>query len=67
MALHAFNLVGAKGWGRVDAMQGDDGEFYLLEVNTVPGMTEKSLVPMAAKAQGIEFSELVQRILEQTL
>lgn len=67
MALHAFNLVGAKGWGRVDAMQGGDGEFYLLEVNTVPGMTEKSLVPMAAKAQGIEFSELVQRILEQTL
>lgn len=67
MASAAFKLVGAKGWGRVDAMQGDDGEFYLLEVNTVPGMTEKSLVPMAAKARGISFEALVVNILEQTL
>ncbi|NOU51831.1 D-alanine--D-alanine ligase [Pseudoalteromonas sp. JBTF-M23] len=67
MAKHAFDLVGAKGWGRVDAMQDENGQFYLLEVNTVPGMTEKSLVPMAAKAQGISFEQLVVRILEQTL
>lgn len=67
MAEKAFNLVGAQGWGRVDAMQGADGEFYLLEVNTVPGMTEKSLVPMAAKATEVSFAQLVIKILEQTL
>ncbi|WP_105167312.1 D-alanine--D-alanine ligase [Pseudoalteromonas sp. T1lg23B] len=67
MAKHAFELVGANGWGRVDAMQDENGHFYLLEVNTVPGMTQKSLVPMAAKAQGITFEQLVVRILEQTL
>jgi D-alanine-D-alanine ligase len=67
MALDAFDLVGASGWGRVDAMQDEHGHFYLLEVNTVPGMTEKSLVPMAAKANGASFEQLVVRILEQTL
>jgi len=67
MALDAFDLVGASGWGRVDAMQDQKGQFYLLEVNTVPGMTEKSLVPMAAKANGASFEQLVVRILEQTL
>ena len=67
MALDAFDLVGASGWGRVDAMQDQQGDFYLLEVNTVPGMTEKSLVPMAAKAHGASFEQLVVRILEQTL
>ncbi|MBE0369318.1 D-alanine--D-alanine ligase [Pseudoalteromonas aurantia] len=67
MAKHAFKLVGASSWGRVDAMQDENGQFYLLEVNTVPGMTEKSLVPMAAKAQGVSFEQLVVRILEQTL
>ncbi|WP_404342531.1 D-alanine--D-alanine ligase [Pseudoalteromonas mariniglutinosa] len=67
MALQAFDLVGASGWGRVDAMQDQHGHFYLLEVNTVPGMTEKSLVPMAAKANGASFEQLVVRILEQTL
>ena len=67
MSLDAFDLVGASGWGRVDAMQDADGHFYLLEVNTVPGMTEKSLVPMAAKAKGATFEQLVVRILEQTL
>jgi D-alanine-D-alanine ligase len=67
MALDAFDLVGASGWGRVDAMQDQQGQFYLLEVNTVPGMTEKSLVPMAAKANGASFEQLVVRILEQTL
>lgn len=67
MALKAFDLVGASGWGRVDAMRDQQGNFYLLEVNTVPGMTEKSLVPMAAKANGSSFEQLVVRILEQTL
>ncbi|MDX1677674.1 D-alanine--D-alanine ligase [Arsukibacterium sp.] len=66
-ALAAFKAVGASGWGRVDLMLNEQGEHFLLEVNTVPGMTEKSLVPMAAKAAGLSFSELVLRILQQTL
>ena len=59
--------MGASGWGRVDAMLDEQGNFYLLEVNTVPGMTEKSLVPMAAKAAGLTFEQLVLQILEQSL
>ncbi len=66
-ATAAFTAVGASGWGRVDAMLDQQGNFYLLEVNTVPGMTEKSLVPMAAKAAGLTFEQLVLQILEQTL
>jgi D-alanine-D-alanine ligase len=65
-ALKAFNAVGASGWGRVDIMQDENGKHYLLEVNTVPGMTEKSLVPMAAKAAGMSFQQLVLAILTQT-
>ncbi|GGA74447.1 D-alanine--D-alanine ligase [Neiella marina] len=64
-AKEAFDAVSAEGWGRVDAMRDDHGQWHLLEVNTVPGMTEKSLVPMAAKAKGLSFSELVVRILAQ--
>jgi len=66
-AIAAFKAVGAKGWGRVDAMLDSDGQFRLLEVNTVPGMTEKSLVPMAARAAGYSFEQLVVKILEQAL
>ncbi|KKL02515.1 D-alanine--D-alanine ligase [Rheinheimera mesophila] len=66
-ATAAFTAVGASGWGRVDAMLDEQGNFYLLEVNTVPGMTEKSLVPMAAKAAGLSFEQLVLQILEQTV
>jgi D-alanine-D-alanine ligase len=66
-ALAAFKAVGAWGWGRVDLMLNQQGEHFLLEVNTVPGMTEKSLVPMAAKAAGLSFAELVLTILQQTL
>lgn len=66
-ALAAFKAVGASGWGRVDLMLNEQGEHFLLEVNTVPGMTEKSLVPMAAKAAGLSFNELVLSILQQTL
>ncbi|MBZ9611361.1 D-alanine--D-alanine ligase [Rheinheimera maricola] len=65
-ALKAFNAVGASGWGRVDIMLDDSGQHYLLEVNTVPGMTEKSLVPMAAKASGLTFQQLVLAILTPT-
>ncbi|MDE3271218.1 D-alanine--D-alanine ligase [Pseudoalteromonas sp. G4] len=67
IATQAFALVGAKDWGRVDAMRDENGQFYLLEVNTVPGMTEKSLVPMAAKDSGRSFAELVLEILDSTL
>jgi D-alanine-D-alanine ligase len=63
-ALRAFKLIGCSGWGRVDVMIDRTGEPYLLEVNTIPGMTDHSLVPMAARARGIEFDELCIRILE---
>lgn len=63
----AFEVVGANGWGRVDVMLGQDDKFYLLEVNTVPGMTAKSLVPMAAKAAGYELPELLLEILKTSL
>ena len=62
-ALRAFELIGASGWGRVDVMIDRGGQPYLLEVNTIPGMTDHSLVPMAARARGIEFDELCLRIL----
>lgn len=67
MSLKAFKLVGCTGWGRVDAMQDKEGNFWLLEVNTSPGMTDHSLVPMAASAAGLNFSALVIKILQQTL
>ena len=67
VALEAFAAVGARGWGRIDAMQDQDGRFWLLEVNTVPGMTDHSLVPMAARADGMDFEQLVRTILAQTL
>lgn len=63
-ALEGFRLLGCTGWGRVDVMLDASGAPYLLEVNTVPGMTDHSLVPMAARAVGISFDELVLRILE---
>lgn len=67
LALAAFSSVGCKGWGRVDVMADKDLNFYLLEVNTAPGMTSHSLVPMAAKARGLSFSELVVTILRCSL
>ncbi len=63
LSLQAFKATGASGWGRVDLMQNNKGEWQLLEVNTVPGMTETSLVPKAAKVYGLTFSELVERIV----
>lgn len=67
LALRAFQVVGARGWGRIDAMMDEQGRFWLLEINTVPGMTDHSLVPMAAKADGLSFTDLVLKILAETL
>jgi len=64
IALQAFSAVSASGWGRVDFMCDQQGQFYLLEANTVPGMTEKSLVPMAAKVAGKSFKQLALAILD---
>jgi D-alanine-D-alanine ligase len=64
LALEAFRAAGCTGWGRVDVMRDRNGANFLLEVNTAPGMTSHSLVPKAAKAFGIEFDELVWRVLE---
>jgi D-alanine-D-alanine ligase len=63
-ALEAFRVLGCSGWGRVDAMLDRGGGLHLLEVNTIPGMTDHSLVPMAARARGISFEDLCVRILE---
>ena len=68
IALAAFQAAGCRGWGRVDVMRDRaSGDFYLLEVNTAPGMTSHSLVPKAAQQAGIGFEELCWRILEATL
>jgi len=67
LAMRAFKTVGCSGWGRVDVMVDADNRFQLLEVNTVPGMTSHSLVPMAAKAADLEFDQLVMAILEVSL
>lgn len=63
LARQAFQAVGACGWGRVDFIRDLNGDFWILEVNTVPGMTSHSLVPMAAKVAGLSFDELVLEIL----
>ena len=64
LALATFNAVGAEGWGRADFMMDKAGKPYLLEINTVPGMTDHSLVPMAARALDINFEQLVWQVLE---
>jgi len=63
LALDAFRVLGCRGWGRVDFLMDEQGEAFLLEVNTSPGMTDHSLVPMAARAAGISYDELVMRVL----
>ncbi|MEW9797221.1 D-alanine--D-alanine ligase [Alteromonas sp. CYL-A6] len=63
LCVKAFGAVAGSGWGRIDVMQDRQGQFYLLEANTVPGMTEKSLVPKAASVAGIGFDELALAIL----
>lgn len=67
LVLKAFKAVGCSGWGRIDVMRDQQGNNYLLEVNTAPGMTSHSLVPKSASQVGIEFDELVWRILADTL
>ncbi len=67
LALEAFEALGASGWGRVDLIIDARGQPWLLEINTVPGMTPKSLVPMAARAAGMDFDALVRAILETSL
>jgi D-alanine-D-alanine ligase len=67
LAWRAFASLDCAVWGRVDVMRGADGTFYVLEVNTVPGMTSHSLVPMAAAAVGMDMSALVLRIVELSL
>jgi D-alanine-D-alanine ligase len=64
LSLEAFRVLGCSGWGRVDLMLDRAGKPSLLEVNTIPGMTDHSLVPMAARAKGISFEDLCVRILE---
>jgi D-alanine-D-alanine ligase len=67
LALQAFAAIGASGWGRVDLMLDQAGQAWLIEVNTVPGMTDHSLVPMSARQAGIGFDELVLQILAGSL
>ena len=64
LALRGFELIGGSGWGRVDFLADATGKFYLLEANTVPGMTDHSLVPMAARQAGMSFDKLTLSILE---
>ncbi len=66
LSLAAFRAVGARGWGRVDFMLDAAGRPWFIEVNTVPGLTDHSLVPMAARASGVEFGELVLKILDSS-
>ncbi|MDR1162584.1 MAG: D-alanine--D-alanine ligase [Candidatus Accumulibacter sp.] len=66
-ALEAFRTLGGRGWGRIDFLMDEAGKAYLLEANTVPGMTDHSLVPMAARAAGISYDRLVMRVLEEAM
>lgn len=63
LVIDAFDCIAAEGWGRVDFMCDEQGQAWLIEINTVPGLTDHSLVPMAAKNQGIEFDQLIVQIL----
>jgi D-alanine-D-alanine ligase len=67
LAVTASQVLGVKGWARLDVFVDDAGQYQLIEINTVPGMTDHSLVPMAAKQAGIDFDELVWRILETSI
>lgn len=67
LTARACEAVGTQGWARADVMQDADGKFWLLEVNTVPGMTDHSLVPMAARAAGLDFQQLVLAILADSV
>jgi D-alanine-D-alanine ligase len=64
LCVRAYAVLGARGWGRIDVMLSESGEPFLLELNTSPGMTSHSLVPMAARAVGMSYEDLVLRILQ---
>ena len=65
MAMRAFDVLGCRGWGRLDVMVDQQGQVWFLEINTSPGMTDHSLLPMAAKAAGIPFEDLLVKVLEE--
>jgi D-alanine-D-alanine ligase len=67
LAINAFNALNMSGWGRIDVMADQYGDFYLLEANSVPGMTDHSLVPMSARQAGISFENLVGQVLNSSL
>ena len=67
LALEAFRVLDGRGWGRVDLMRDDEGRFWLIEMNTVPGMTDHSLVPMAAQHAGLDMAALTLEILALSL
>ncbi|MFT2160203.1 D-alanine--D-alanine ligase [Pseudomonas putida] len=67
LTARACDAIGIEGWGRLDVMQDEQGRFWLLEVNTAPGMTDHSLVPMAARAAGLDFQQLVLAILAESV
>ena len=62
-AWHAFSSLGCSKWGRVDFIEDKEGNFQIIEVNTVPGLTETSLFPKAASYEGIDFDELIIKVL----
>jgi D-alanine-D-alanine ligase len=64
ICLKTFEVIGGKGWLRVDLMQDSNLNFYVLEVNTVPGMTSHSLFPKSAESIGLSFNEVVQKIID---
>ncbi|MEJ2765174.1 D-alanine--D-alanine ligase [Photobacterium sp. MCCC 1A19761] len=63
IALKAYQVLGCRGWGRIDTFLDDQGEIYLIEMNTVPGMTTRSVFPMAAKQAGISFEGVIEKLL----
>jgi len=67
LGMKAFQAIGASAWGRVDVIMDSSGNVFLIEVNTLPGMTDHSLVPMAAKHAGIMFNQLVMKILDESI
>ena len=64
LTVRAFHAIGGRGWGRIDFLKDESGRLYLLEANTLPGMTSHSLVPKAAAQQGLDFAQLCVEILK---
>ncbi len=67
LAVNAYQVIGGSGWGRIDLMLDENQDPWLIEANTIPGMTSHSLVPMSAKKAGMDFDELVLRILDTSI